>query len=232
MPERRQYPAFYLLDGVLHFALVPRLPDARGEDGGAVVAGQLLVGGVHVRLVVTGRRDARFEIVRHQERGYPAEVGEGPHVGADPIGQRLALRGFRVGVARSAEGGHEDLNGAALARGAVYDRDRQARVIDEELLPGHMHLMHARLRRPPPCLVELAEAAVAERLGVRGPVLFPEQQQRHTLLAQLPVDIRPVRQRALRGGDRLRRGKEAPFQLGVGQVGGQRPGEPGTLGAA
>ena len=65
-PEPGQDPAFDQKYPRLRFGLVlgPVFPS--GDDGTAVMGGQILVGGIDVRVVTTGLTDPAFEIIRDQ----------------------------------------------------------------------------------------------------------------------------------------------------------------------
>ena len=60
-------------------------------------------------------------------------------------------------------------------------------------------------------------------------MLFPQQLQRHALAAQLAMDGRPVRQRALISRNDDRRREETRLQHLVAEIIRQWPDEPGTL---
>ena len=62
--------------------------------------------------------------------------------------------------------------------------------------------------------VEIAESAVAVAVGVLGPVLLPQQQQRHGAPFQLLVDLGPIGRRALRSS-LARWREEPPLKLGI-----------------
>jgi hypothetical protein len=136
-------------------------------------------------------------------------------VAGDPEDELLGSEGFGVEVVRGPEDGHEQL-GSHRHRAArpVIDRDGLAGVVDEKLLPGPVHLAHDDVGAAAPRLVEVGELAVAVAVGVNLSVLEPEQLEGDRLLAQLGVDVAPVRRRP--GGSRRRRGREERrFDSGV-----------------
>ena len=92
-----------------------------------------------------------------------------------------------------------------------------------------MDLAHDDVYVAAPRLVEVGELAVAIAVGVLLSVFEPQELEGDRLLAQLLVDIAPVRGRAgrRRGGRRREQGR---LQGGVVEPLGQRPGQPGQLG--
>jgi hypothetical protein len=216
---RRSAPRFRL-------GLVARLAHPRRHDRHAVVVGQLQIGGIEIRLVAVRLAHAAAQIVRDQNGWSPIEVREGPHMRADPVGQALRPGRLGVGVVGGPEHRHEDLRGADLPAGRIDDLHRLPGVVDEQLLPGAVGLAHHHVERPAPGLVALAEPAVAEALGMRGPVLLPQQHQRHAGTAQLLMHRRPVRHHAGVGRHRRWRRKQPPLQLPIAQGLGQGPTQP------
>jgi hypothetical protein len=75
---------------------------------------EVLVGPVDTRLVAARRRDPGLEIVADERLRHPAQEGQGIHMGADPVGQRLAEAGLGEGVVRCPKDRDEDLGGAHL----------------------------------------------------------------------------------------------------------------------
>src|SRR5207247_1357244 len=71
----------------------------------------------------------------------------------------------------------------------IKDRQSVAGPVDEQLLTGKMRLPHRRRDALPPVAVPLAEPAVGEASGVLGPVLLPQQSQRHPAPLQLRMDV-------------------------------------------
>ena len=194
LAQRGQDPALDQLHRHLDLGLVARAPDARREHRHAVVAGQVLVGRVGVRLVAAGPAHRALQVVRHHQLGHAAEEARRrARASAHPVGQALRPGRLGVGVVRRAQHGDEDLRLAHLAGGAVDDRHRVPGVVDEQLLAGAVLLAHHHVEAPGPGPVALAEPAVLKPVRVDGLVLLPQQRQRHALAPQLPVHRRPVR---------------------------------------
>jgi hypothetical protein len=61
----------------------------------------------------------------------------------------------------------------------IMDRNRCSCPIYEQLLAGLVLLPQHHILLPPPPLVQLAEAAVLVAVGIRLPVLLPQQLLRH-----------------------------------------------------
>ena len=144
---------------------------ARRQNRGAVMRGEILIGRMHHRLVVARRRDARFQIVGHDQRRHAADIFEHPHMTPDPIRQRLRPRRLRVDHVTGAERTDKDL---CLARGTgrrLDDRHRRPRVVDEGFVAGHVHLAEHRLDGRRPVVIPLTELRVliARRLALLGP---------------------------------------------------------------
>ncbi len=66
-------PALDDLDADFCLGLVLGLAHPGGDDGDAMVFGEILVGGVQIGLVATGLLDPCFEIVRDHDLGHPTE---------------------------------------------------------------------------------------------------------------------------------------------------------------
>ena len=113
--QRREDPALRDLDTDLDFGFVGRLRDARGNHHGAIVAGEVGVGAVDLRLVAVRRRDAALQIVRHPDRRTALKVVQHADVGADPRRQVLAPRGLGVDQAARAEHADEEFDRDLLA---------------------------------------------------------------------------------------------------------------------
>jgi hypothetical protein len=98
------------------------------------VFGQVLVGGIQIGLVATGVFDPSFEIVRDHDLGHTAKEREHTNVGANPVGQILALLSLGVGVVAGAQDADEDLSIVDVARVRVDDGDRLTGIVDKDLL--------------------------------------------------------------------------------------------------
>ena len=84
--EGCQDPALSHKDSGFHLGLVPGFSWPCGNDGGAVVFSQVLVGRVDVRLIAAGVGYPRFQIIRDEDVGYATEELEGMDVGSYPGG--------------------------------------------------------------------------------------------------------------------------------------------------
>ena len=153
-----------------------------------------MIARVYVRLVVVRSADARFEVVRDDDLGYPGKVLERAHVGRYPAGQCLTKAGLCVGVAACAQAGHEYLRLSNSSGLPVNYRHRLPGVVHKHLLPGLVLLPHAQIQLLFPPAVELTELAVAVAVGMVLPVLLPQKLQGHPFALELKVDLVEWRQ--------------------------------------
>ena len=176
VPQPRQDPALHDLHAHLHLALVLRLVGACGQDRHAVVLGELGSGALQLRRVSVRFADHGAGVVGDDQLGHAADETQRPPQRPQPVGLRLRGRGAGEGVVRGPEHGHEDLRPRNLAGLGVDDRHRVARVVDEELLAGAVHLAHRALEALGEVPVEVAEARIlVGRPGRRLDVLLPQQ---------------------------------------------------------
>jgi len=143
MTQAAEQPALDDEDGLLDLGLVARLARPRRQDGGAVMRRHLRVGTIDLRVVQARLNDRDLGVVGHHQRRYAADRREGANMGADPVGEPLRPRRLRVGEARCAEHGDEDLRRSALTGQAVdHHRHAIAGIVDEQLVAGRMGLAH------------------------------------------------------------------------------------------
>ena len=79
-------PALGYKDSGFHFSFVSGFSGTGRYDRGAVMIGQVLVGGVDVGLVATRVCDPRFEVIRHDDLRDTLKVFKGMDVGINPAG--------------------------------------------------------------------------------------------------------------------------------------------------
>jgi hypothetical protein len=211
----------------LDFRLVAGLGWPGGEDGGAVVLRELLVGALQPWLVPAGQADAALELIAHDGGRDAAEEGEGADVAGDPVGHLLGAGRRGVGVVRGAEDGDKQLDREDLARGRVDEPGLLAGVVDEALLPGAVDLAHGQPAALEPGPVEVAEARVAVAVGVPLQVLEVEQLQGDAGPAALGVDPSAIRRRALPLARHLGPAVEPALQDRLAQRLGLGPVQPG-----
>lgn len=146
--------------------------------------------------------------------------------GIESFKRKLGVPRVRKRKARRPQHRDEDLCVPPFA-GQPVDDDRNpvARVIDEQAFAGGMRLAHRHRQTLFPCPEEIAKPGIAVAAGMERDVFFPEDRQRDVLALQLAMDASPVRLRmaAMTGFD-AGTGEQPLFQLGVGQIGSQRPG--------
>jgi len=155
---------------------------------------EILVGPVDPRLVAARRRDPSLQIVADKCLRHPAQEAKRIHMGADPIGQRLAEPSLDECVIRRPHDRHEDLGSAYLPGEPVEHRHGIAGEVHEQLFSGRVGLPHGRRDPVAPFDVEVAETAVAVTVvGMMTAIFLPQQRQRHAATPQLGVDMPPVR---------------------------------------
>ena len=89
LAQGRDDPALHDLNAHLRLGFVPGSIGPRRNDRHAVVLTQVAVGGIQIRLVVTGMRNRGLQVIGHHHLGHPAEELEGPRMRADPVPQIL-----------------------------------------------------------------------------------------------------------------------------------------------
>ena len=166
--------------------------------------GQVVVGGIDVRLVARGLRHAAAQVIGHPQLGAAAEERERAHMAAYPVRQLLAPGRLDVGVVRGAQHSHEHLGGTDFAGAAVGHVNGLAGIVDEQALARCVGLPHRRGQLLAPAPVVFAECAVLEAFRLLELVLLPQQLQRHALAAQFlvhgwPSRCRPLYRRRLAG---------------------------------
>jgi hypothetical protein len=221
--QHRQDPALDDLDTDFDFGLVGRRGDAGGNHHGAIVAGEVGVRAVHLRLVAARGRDAALQIVRDPDRRTALKVVEHPDVRADPRRQVLAPRGLGVDQAARAEHADEEFDRDVLPSLRIDQVRALPGEIDKQLLAGAMHLPHRRLQRPRPAAVPLTKLAVGVAVRRLRAILLPQQRQRHAGFLQFLMQRPPVRHDPWAGRRRPR--KHPRLQRGVIEVLGERPGQ-------
>jgi len=227
VPQRRQQPAAGLQHAAFHRGLVARLARPGRDHRRAIMLDQGGVAGVDHRVVIGGVGDPDLEVVRSNPGRHPAQEGEQPHMGRQPV--VVALGPGRLGVdqPRARQAGDEELGLPRLT--LVHDRDGVAGIIDFERLAGPMDLPHRQAATGG--FLPLAEQSLelAELVAVRVGrlVLQPQQLARHVLVApQLLIERRPVRRAT---AHHHRRRKQRRLQRLVGQVGRRLHGDLGDL---
>ena len=89
MAQCGEDPALDNLNADLDLGLVARAAHPSGEDGEAVVLGEVGVGGVSVGLEAMGAGDRRGEIVRNHQLRDAVKEPQRPHVRGAPVRERL-----------------------------------------------------------------------------------------------------------------------------------------------
>ena len=125
-----QHPAFDDLPTSGPRGFLPGLGRAGGDDGAAIVRGEVRVGPMEGGCRAVGPEDGRCEGIGDADLGDPAERRQGPDVCADPVGQTLGPRSFGLGGTGGSQDRHQD--GGLVDRPAVM-------VDNGESLPSVIH---------------------------------------------------------------------------------------------
>lgn len=89
-------------------------------------------------------------------------------MGADPVGQMLDPRELRKCIAGHAQRCDEQLGLADLAPVRIDDAELLARVVNEQLLVGHVRLPHSDRQTLGPFLIDLAKPAISVWSAANG----------------------------------------------------------------
>jgi hypothetical protein len=189
--------------------------------------GELLHGPVGLGLVAVRPGDQRSRLVRHEQQRHAVDELQRADDRSEPVVHRLARGGAGVGVVRGAEHSDEDLRGRDLAGARVDDRHGLPGVVDEQPLTCDVGLSHRARQRCRPRPVFDAETRVLVGEVVAAGVLLPQQLQGHARALELLVDVGVVRLK-LGARTRYRRPVQAPLQLGIVELLGQRPVDTGA----
>ena len=202
------------------------------DDGAPVMGSQVLVDAVEQRLVAMRLHHCALQVVRDKDPRTAAQVFEAVHVRRHPLLQ--LLRGQRLGVreAGGAEHADEELPGILGAGLGVDHRDRLPGEVEEQLVASVVLVAKHHVEVTCPLPVVMDELGVLVPLRVALLVLHPEKLERDRGPAELTVDRGPVRHRPLGRGRELPSGEELPLQVGVIDVIGERPADPGRGGPA
>src|SRR5450755_1025277 len=127
---------------------------------------------------------------------------QGTHMGIDPAGQVLTLRGLGKGVAAGAEDGDKNRRLVEDAAGLpVMNRDLVAGVVDKHLFARAVLVPQDHIQCPRPVVIPLTKTAIAVAFRVPLPILLPQELQSEIAVGlQLPADCGKV---GLRGLARL-----------------------------
>ena len=228
MPKSAEDVALGKAHTRLDLGLVARLARAGRQDADAVMRRHHAVAAVDLGVVERRLVDPGLQIIGHDEAGHAAQEPEHADMGPDPIRQRLGPGGLGIGVVRRPEHGDEDLGFAHDTRLGIDDPDLLARVIDEHLVAGGVVLAHHRRQAPLELPEQVAEPGVAVAIRVPVPVFLPQHHQIDAGALQFARQSRPIRlgppaeSRPHPGA-----GEQPLLQHVVGQLGGQRPRQPG-----
>ena len=192
MTQRSQHPHLDQPDRVLCRRLVARPAHPSRHDRHLVMAGECLIAAVQHRIPIVGLAHPGLGVVGNQHLRAAADIGEGPHVGGQPV--LLALRPRRLGVdqVRTRQAGDKHLRLAGDA--GVDHRQLHAGPINLESRAGAMRLAHPRRPRALlPGVEMLAELGVAPAFRMPAQIFQPQQPQCHAATAQLLFDHLPIR---------------------------------------
>src|SRR5579883_3225918 len=228
-PERGEHHALDDRHGTFSLGAVARLAGPGRNDHGPIVRRHLGVRPVQLRLVATGPDHRRLRVVRDGDRRGTAEILKRADMPPDPAGQVLRESPLQVRHIAHPQRRNEDVNVVELPGLWLHDRERQPGPVDEQLLAGPVGLPEHHIEVPLPPAIPLTEAAVLIAVGIRVPVLLPEQAERHAFATKLAVDLLPHRlgpRTGPPGGGRI----EPPFQCRIVQLLREGPRKPQRFG--
>jgi hypothetical protein len=207
----------HVRDGPLHPRLILGLSGPGRVHEHAVVAGQLRVGAVQLRVVQVRGDHAGLEVVGHQPPRRPTEEAQRGHVRLDPRAQRHRQHRADKQVPRAAEDHHKRPHPPGLAGGRVGPRTqvavvqlgllarRRVGLADRDLPPDGVPVGHGR----PDVAAEAGDAGLQAAL-----IPQPLPDRAHRVDGQLLAD-------------QLMVGRDLP-EPGMAQLGGDQLGEPPT----
>ena len=233
MPQAGQDPALRQQHALFGLGLVTGFMGAGRQDSRLVVLGPLLVAGVDVGIVAAGPAHPAAQVIRDDGGGDTAEVGHGPGMAGQPVGEGLCPGGLGEGVVRGAEHRDKELCRLCLAGAGIDDGHGIPAVVHKALLAGLVCLAHGALLLAEPVAVTVAELGVAVtpvRILLR--VFLPDQPLGDMGTLQFFVHRGPVRDGTTRPGTGVGAGIEQGGQAGLVQLDRQGPGQAQGLGPA
>jgi len=153
------------------------------------MTGEVEHGVVGARLVTVRLGDQGARIVGHDQCRHATIKRQGAHRRVEPVGHRFTFGGAGERIAGCPHRGDVDMGATAIGQG-----ESRAGEVDEQLLAAAVDLPHGALEpfgEVPVVLTEL-RIAVGLALGVFGPVLLPQQHERHALASQFVMDAPEV----------------------------------------
>ena len=180
--QRRVNPLVDQLDGVLHGALVLRVPHPGRLHHAPVVAGEVRQQPVDLGLVAVALDHGGLQVVRNQHR---RDASQRLHQPGERVNEVLAaLRRDRQGEAVVGvwHARHEDLRRDRLSAAGIHVVHPVAREVEIHRLSRHVQVLEHRadaLARAEVLAVVVAELREPVSVGVFPPVLLPQQLHRH-----------------------------------------------------
>ncbi|HJL40653.1 MAG TPA: hypothetical protein RMG48_05060 [Myxococcales bacterium LLY-WYZ-16_1] len=157
-----------------------------------MVSSEILVLSLGLGLVPARSFDGRLELVRNKDLRGATKVGESCHVRMEEVLRALRPDCLRKGMRGRAENGNEKLDLDALAGARILNRRSGTRKVDEDLLPGPMHLAHRQSTVFQPSSIAFAKLSifVSVRMGLQ--VLQMKQLQSDTALLTLLMQPKTI----------------------------------------
>ena len=229
VPQAGQHPAFDDVHPHFDLGLIPGLGRPGRDHGKAIVLCEVRIGPIEHGFIAVGPGHGRFEVIGDDDLGDPAKRRQGPHVGADPVGQTLGPGGFGIGVAGGPQDRHKNDRLVHLPAVAVDDGDALPGVIHKELFTRAVGLPHNQIQLALPGAIGLTKPTVLQAVRRGGFIFLPQQEQSNPLPFEFVVHDRPIGyhvrcRRAGRGG-----WKQQPLQCPRIAGRGQGPGQAGSL---
>jgi hypothetical protein len=214
-PQPGHHPALDHVAPDCHCRFVSRRGGAGRDHSEAILVCEIGIRTIERGLIAVGAGDGGLEIVRDDEVGHPAQGGQGPHRGPNPVRQTLRPRGFDIGRVGGSPDGNTERRFMDFPGMAVHDGEALPSLVDKELFPGAMALAHDQGECAGPGTICLAEPAVRESLWCGGLLVLPHQEHRDALPFEFTGHWGPVGGRRCERAFGWRWWKQPLLQRGV-----------------
>ena len=161
------------------------------------MARHLQVGGIEIRLEISGSCHCRCRVVRNRRPRNSTQVLVSEDVSPDPARQVLRGQSHGKEIVAGAEHDHEEFRLSHLSGLGIRDRDADTGETDEQLVSDTVLLSHDHVELFLEAIVVLIKLAVLEScLLMVLFVLLSQENQNHIFAVRFPVDVFEVRHEA------------------------------------